>query len=134
VSFGRYHDVEPSAGLVTTSVQTRTSNEQLSWQLRATRVLADLLRLAIREGLPGIAWTVSDVGMKLVGRCYGQTGAERRRDFQAWYAKVGATPRPEFTDAGGVTRLLAVASRYDGLIDIVVVAEVYPGDEGEADR
>jgi hypothetical protein len=103
---GQYH-TDPSFDAPTTSPSEddRTSRERLGWQIRAARVLADLLALALRDGLPRIAWTVGDVGANLAGRCYGRIGADRRRQFQAWCTAVGATPKPELTGFGGVTYL-----------------------------
>jgi hypothetical protein len=63
-----------------------------------------------------------------------RTYTERRREFQASCIAVGATPRSEFTDFSGMTPLRAIATRYDGLVDIVVLADVFPDDESEPDR
>jgi hypothetical protein len=135
VAPGRYHDDLPNgSGLVTPPEDSRTIREHLAWQLRTTRVLADLLTLAVRDGLPRIGWMVGSVGANLAGHCYGRTGADRRREFEAWCAAVAATPRPEFTNSSGITHLRAIVRDYDGLVDIVVLAAVYPDDESESDR
>jgi len=42
-----------------------------------------------------------------------------------------ATPRPERTDFSGITHLSAVAKRYDGLVDIVVLADLFPHEEDQ---
>lgn len=132
VPAGRYQDDSPpDAGSAGPPEDARTSRERPGWQIRTTRVLADLLALALRDGLPRIAWTVGDVGANLAGRCYGRTGTDRRRQFEAWCAAVGATPKKEFTGFGGVTYLRAVAARYDGLVDVIVLADIFP-DEAEA--
>ena len=98
-------------------------------QLRTARVLADLLTQAVRDGLPPVAWTVRHAGAILVGHCYGRTGADRRYEFQTWCATVGATPGPRVTTAGGTIHLRAVAPDYDGLVDIILLADVYGDDE-----
>ena len=36
--------------------------EQIAWQLRAARVLTDLLERGTREGLPVLEWTMSHTG------------------------------------------------------------------------
>lgn len=130
LAVGRYHTDPPSAALTTPlSEDDRTSRERLGWQIRAARVLADLLTLALRDGLPRIAWTVGDAGANLAGRCYGRTGTDRRRQFQEWCTAVGATPKPELTGFGCVTYLRAVAARYDGLVDVIVFADLYPDQD-----
>ncbi|HZN75666.1 MAG TPA: hypothetical protein VFC00_28885 [Micromonosporaceae bacterium] len=122
----RYHD-SPSGNAP--PEDARTSRERVGWQIRATRVLADLLALAVRDGLPRVAWTVGDVGANLTGRCYCRTGADRRSQFDAWCTAVGATPRSELTGFAGITYLRAIAARHDGLIDVIVLADTYPDDD-----
>lgn len=51
--------------------------EQMAWQLRAARVLTDLLERGAREGLPVLEWTISHTGAQVTGRCYAQPGAAR---------------------------------------------------------
>ena len=50
--------------------------EQMTWQLRAARVLTDLLERGAREGLPVLEWTISHTGaqghrpvLRPAGRC-----------------------------------------------------------------
>jgi hypothetical protein len=132
---GRYQDDHcGDAGLVTASEDIRTIRKHLGWQLRATRVLHDLLTMAIRDALPRIGWTIGSVGANVAGHCYGRTNAERRREFQAWCAAVGATPRPERTGFDEITYLRAIVTRYDGLVDVVILADVDPDYETEAHR
>jgi hypothetical protein len=50
--------------------------------------------------------------------------ADRRREFDAWCTTLDATPRPESPDFGRVTHLRAIATRYDGLVNIVVLADL----------
>jgi hypothetical protein len=132
VASGRDHDDQPGNGeLVTATENIRTIREQLSGQLRAARVLTDLLSTAIRDSLPRIGWAVGSVGATVADRCYGSTAVERRREFQAWCMGVGATPRPERTDWCGITHLCAIATRYEGLVDIVVMADLFPDEEDD---
>jgi hypothetical protein len=132
---GRYHDDHPgNADLVTADEDIRTVREHLGWQLRAIRVLAGLLTVAIRDTLSRIGWTVGSVGANLAGCCYGRTAAERRREFQAWCTAVGATPRPEITSFDGSSALRAMATRFDRLVGVVVLADIYPDDDTKVDR
>lgn len=109
--------------------ELRRAREHLSWQLRCARVLTDLLTRAAATGLPVIAWTVGHAGAILVGHCYGRTAPERRTQFEAWCAAAGASPEQEFTTPGGTIHLRAVASRVDGLVDVVLLADLYAEDE-----
>lgn len=122
----RYHD---PAVAVTPLEDPCTVRERLGWQLRTARVLVGLLPWAMGDGLPRIAWTVSHAGASLIGHCYGHTAGQRRGQFQAWYAAVGATPGPGPTTPGGTVHLRAVALNYDGLVDVVVLADIYADDQ-----
>lgn len=42
-----------------------------------------------------------------------------------------ATPRPERTDFSGITHLSAVVKQYDGLVDIVLLADLFPEEEDQ---
>jgi hypothetical protein len=105
-----------------------TDREQLGWQRRAVRVLAGLLELAARDGLPPVAWTVADAGAGLVARCFAPDPARRRADFDAWCAVLGARHWPAVT-TGTTTHLHATAKDVDGLVDVVVVADLLAEDE-----
>src|SRR5579859_2938570 len=100
--------------------ELRRAQERLHWQLRCVRVLTELLARAAATELPAIAWTVGHAGAILVGHCYGRTAAERRTQFEAWCAFARAVPDPEGTTPGGTIHLRAVASRVDGLVDVIV--------------
>jgi hypothetical protein len=99
-----------------------TDRERLGWQRRAVRVLAGLLELAARDGLPVVAWAVSKAGAGLAARCYSRT------DFDTWCAVLDAPPWPEQT-SGATTYLHAVARDYDGLVDVAVLADLLAPDE-----
>src|SRR5437773_6817871 len=125
VAPGRYQDpVVP----VTPAEDLRAMREQQAWQLRAARVLGDLLTLAVREPLPPIAWTVGHAGASLIGRCLAGTADERRRQFDAWCTAVGANPGPEAVATSGTAHLRAAAARYDGLVNIILLADAHPDD------
>jgi hypothetical protein len=132
---GHYHgDHSGNAALVTVAEDIRTVREHLGWQLRATRVLADLLTIAIRDTLARIGWTVGSGGTKVARCCHRRTTAERRREFQAWCTAVGATPQPEITSFDGNGALRVIATRYDGLVGVVVLADVYLDDDTKVDQ
>jgi hypothetical protein len=105
-----------------------TAREQSGWQLRATRVLSELLQRAIRENLPPVRWTVSATG-DLVAHCYAASAVDRRTAWETWRTVLGAAAWPERTDSAGITHLHAVAKRFDGLVDVTVLADVFPDDD-----
>jgi hypothetical protein len=105
-----------------------TDREQLGWQRRAVRVLAQLLEQASRDGLPPVGWSVSDAGAVLVARCFAHDPGQRRADFDAWCGVLNADRWPEQT-TGATTHLHAVATDYDGLVDVAVVADLFAEDE-----
>jgi hypothetical protein len=105
-----------------------TQREQLGWQRRAVRVLAQLLEQASRDGLPPVSWSVSHAGAVLVARCLAHNPAQRRANFDAWCAVLNARRWPEQTTAA-TTHLHAVATDYDGLVDVAVVADLFAEDE-----
>ena len=65
--------------------------EQMAWQLRAARVLTDLLERGTRERLPVLEWTISHAEAGVIGRCYAQPGAARRAALAAWAARRSAS-------------------------------------------
>ena len=73
--------------------------EQMAWQLRAARVLTDLLERGAREGLPVLEWTISHTGAQVTGRSYAQPGAARgprsprgpRRSASGWATNTTRT-------------------------------------------
>jgi hypothetical protein len=105
-----------------------TDREQLGWQRRAVHVLAGLLERAARDGLPVVAWSVSDAGAVLVARCFAHDPGQRRADFDAWCAALGAHRWPERT-TGPTTHLHAIAKDLDGLADVAVLADLFAKDE-----
>jgi len=125
VAPGRYQD---RAVPVTPAEDLRAVREQQAWQLRACRVLNDLLTLAVRESLPPIAWTVGHAGASLIGRCLAGIAGERRRQFDTWCTAIGATAVLEAAAAAETAHLRAVAARYDGLVTIVLLAGAQADD------
>jgi len=110
-----------------------SADDRLRWQWRAALVLADLIELASRAGLPPIAWTVGDAGANLTGRCYGRTAAAQRREFDAGTAALGAIPQPVVGDPGDVWLLRSVREHVDGLVTVVVLAEM-PSEGASEER
>jgi hypothetical protein len=105
-----------------------TDREQLGWQRRTVRVLDGLLEQAGRDGLPPVAWQVSDAGAVLVARCFAHDPAQRRGDFDAWCQALDTHRWPQRT-SGATTHLHAVAKDYDGLVDVAVLADLFAEDE-----
>lgn len=107
--------------------------EQLIWQKRACKVLADLLDTQAREILPVLSWTVADAGAVLTGRS-GVYATGRRRDaITAWAEELGI-PLHEYRSGPGVTTVSGVAQQREtphGACTIVLTCDVY--DEGDGD-
>jgi len=82
--------------------------ERIRWQRDAVTVLAKLLELAAKRGLPVISWTVASAGAGLLGRCLAYPAGQRREDFAAWREALGEpdTAREDTTGSGDV-RLVA---------------------------
>jgi hypothetical protein len=62
-----------------------TDAEQLRWQLRATRLVLDLLRRAQRQSLPPVTWTICDAGATVMIRC------DTRTEWIRWVDATGLT-------------------------------------------
>ncbi len=106
-----------------------TGREQLGWQRRSVRVLADLLERAQREGLPVVGWSVAHAGTGLVAHCFEHDPTRCRADFNAWCAALGAIPWPERTSRS-TTHLHAVAKPYQDVAFVAVVADLFEDREG----
>ncbi len=85
--------------------------EQMTWQLRATRVLTDLLERGAREGLPVLQWTISHTGAQVTGRSYAQPGAARRAALAAWAAALGIRLGDEYHQDSRMTTITGAAKR-----------------------
>ena len=85
--------------------------EQMAWQLRAARVLTDLLERGTREGLPVLEWTISHNGAQVTGRSYAQPGAARRATLAAWAAALGIRLRDEYHQDSRMTTITGTAKR-----------------------
>ena len=85
--------------------------EQMTWQLRAARVLTDLLERGAREGLPVLEWTISHNGAQVTGRSYAQPGAARRAALAAWAAALGIRLRDEYHHDSRMTTITGTANR-----------------------
>lgn len=125
--------------------------QRIRWQRDAAGVLAGLLELAAKRGLPAISWTVAETGARLVGHCYSHPAEGRRADFAAWREALGEPDtNREHTASDGTVRLVAVWDRggsagkglrpllsdRDGYqrAGVVLSAEILPDlDEDDAD-
>jgi hypothetical protein len=85
--------------------------ERATRQLRAARVLTDLLERGAAEGLPVLEWTISHHGARVTGRCYAQPGAARRAALAAWAAALGIRLGEEYHRDSRMTTITGTASR-----------------------
>jgi hypothetical protein len=104
-----------------------TQRERAGWQRRAAVELVRIL--GDHRDLPVIAWTVGSAGATLVGHVNGlQPGVQVRAIFDIWRGALALTEHSEFTSAGAVTYLRAVAHR--NRVQVGISATVLD-DEGE---
>ena len=87
------------------------SRGQVTGQLRAARVLTDLLERGTREGLPVLEWTISHSGAQVTGRSYAQPGIARRAALAAWAAALGITLGEEYHQDSRMTTITGTAER-----------------------
>ena len=102
--------------------------EQMAWQLRAARVLTDLLERGTREGLPVLEWTISHTGARVTGRCYAQPGAARRAALAAWAAALGIRLGEEHHQDSRMTTITGTAKRErtrHGFATITLTADIW---------
>jgi len=99
--------------------------ERLGWQRRAARLLAELLELALRDGLPVMRWTVSDAASLVAAPVALEVG-QRRTDWEVWRRVVGARMTAE-VPTNGRSQLYALAERVDGLVSVAVITDVPQG-------
>ena len=104
-----------------------SGRQRAEGQRQAARLLVDLLDIAARAGLPALSWIVGSAGTLLVGRCPG-IGADGRAEYTAWTTHLRATVSPELPGAFGRTALHSIAHRYDGLVSVALVADVWDHD------
>jgi hypothetical protein len=110
-----------------------STDEPVTAQGRAYRVLGQLLERAATEHLPAIDWTVIASGSRVLGRCTAFPGPRRRRaDFEAWRAELGAEAG-QGTATADVPRLTARAEREHGLVTVEIVADLYDDPDIEED-
>jgi hypothetical protein len=94
-------------------------------QVRAHRVLGQLLDRAAAENLPAIDWTITASGERVLGRCTAFPGpGQRRVDFEAWRSVLGADASVAAASRE-VTRLSARAERDEGRVAVEIVADLY---------
>lgn len=113
---------------------TVTPAEQRAWQLRAARVLADLLERAAAENLPVLQWIVDHAGVGVTGRAPLGTAAERRAAVQAWCEALGIEYAEHHWPSGGSSILCKSPDDYRmdrGLCRIALTADIQAGEEDE---
>jgi hypothetical protein len=107
-----------------------TNAEELSVQIRANAILGRILRRALADGLPShVVWTIGDGGHSITGRCYSVDPGRRLADWERWRTAIGGSTTVDEV-VGGERRLAATNERYDGVVLVAVVADVFFGDEG----
>ena len=129
---------------------TITRAEQIAWQRPDAALLAKLLELAGREGLPAITWTVQSAGASVAGQVLSHPDAQRREAFNAWRAAItsaaGRAPEAdrEVATQGGETRLVAAwehlpigltldSKRYPVRAGVTLTASIWPGADDDDD-
>lgn len=122
--------------------------ERIVWQRQACTLLAQLLKLAAKDGLPAINWTVTDVTASLHGESLARPHSLRREQFAAWKAAItvasGRDPDwdREHEFSSGETRLAAgwrrlpvrLGAPADQLYPsatVALTASIWPDDEDE---
>jgi hypothetical protein len=121
-----------------------TDAERLAWQRRAASCLTELLKLAAKEHLPPVAWTVAP-RLSVVAEFRNASSAAREEALEAWkLAIIKASGRPPETDAahtfaGGETRLtvrwqylpvrLVPAEGPGPAVNVTLVASIFPDEE-----
>lgn len=125
-----------------------TNAERIVWQRQACALLASLLTLAAKDGLPAINWTVTGAGASLHGEVLARPPALRREHFAAWKAAITvASGRAPETDrehefGSGETRLVAgwehlpvrlgaAAAELYPSATVTLTASIWPDEENE---
>jgi hypothetical protein len=108
----------------------RCDPDQLAWQKRAVRILADLLDLQARDILPTLSWYVGDTGTMLTGRSYAYPSTRRRDAITAW-AQALKIPLEEHPSTPGTVTVRGSATKETshGPCLIVLEAHIYLDDE-----
>jgi hypothetical protein len=105
--------------------ETSEQLQQLSEQQRAHRVLGELLGQAQELSLPAIEWRLAAFEARLTGRCTAFPGpGQRRADFEAWRAVLGADAVEDASD-GQTVRLTATTQHDETLVTIEITADLY---------
>ncbi len=110
--------------------QSATSGfrEQMAWQLRAARVLTDLLERGDSEGLPVLEWTISHTGAQVTGRCHAQPGSARRAALAAWAGALGITLGEEYHQDSRMTTITGALSGNapgHGFVTITLTGDIW---------
>ena len=102
--------------------------DQMAWQLRAARVLTDLLERGDRDGLPVLEWTISDNGAQVTGRSYAQPGSARRAALAAWAAALSIRLGEEYHQDSRMTTITGTAKQErtrHGFVTITLTGDIW---------
>ncbi|MEQ7011202.1 hypothetical protein ABN028_34025 [Actinopolymorpha sp. B17G11] len=115
-----------------------SATDRWVWQRRAHLVLGQILHLGrprpVGRGLPAIAWTIGDVGALVMGRADSTRidGVSPLEAFEAWREALRLQEFRDHHDQSlGQRRLTAWTRRFDGLVQVTVVAEIWDDEEPE---
>ncbi len=104
-----------------------TDSDRRRWQMRAVRVLSEILTGPGAE-LPPLRWSINahagltgHVEIPLVDDELDRAAA--RQHFDAWAQALGAQVRPPTRDLLGL-RLYAFREEYPGRVDVAVIADL----------
>ena len=115
---------------------TTSYTEQQAWQARAARVVLDLIDQAARDDLPSLNWTISDVGVNIVGRSTVHPTTDRGVAIRRWADALGIELGEHRSETLGTITLTGVAKQTDtkyGFATIVLTCDVYTDDEAEGE-
>jgi hypothetical protein len=102
--------------------------ELMAGQLRAARMLTDLLERGDHEGLPVLEWTISHNGAQVTGRSYAQPGSARRAALAAWAAALSIGLGEEYHQESRMTTLTGTARQertQHGFVTIMLTADIW---------
>lgn len=118
-----------------------SNNDKNRWQLEAARALVEMLRAALKDGMPTVRWSTD--GLQLVGRIvrfdferdgdeyHEGDGLDARDVFNRWCDYVHATQRTE-TPVGTTYHLRGEGKAPNNdRIKVVILADIYQDPEDE---
>jgi hypothetical protein len=104
-----------------------TDRERRARQLRAHRVLGDLLDLGQQRGLPVLSWRVSEFA--LFGEPSQPGGEARRAAFEAWAEALELVQHAPVHSSGFTSWRASVPDWGGRRVDVGLIATVYDDDE-----